>query len=193
MAESQNSSTSSSDKDSLVSNERNISTVVNKCSNKATKTDLASIDDEDGSEHFLCSKEKNGFGTGGAKTDKQEVMKTLHNEQQSNVESKLPKIIKNIPMSLKEGKARENSSPMRGNRSPMRGNRIKAGGATQKTKIETLPKLPKSNFVAPVFKPNIVSPIVTPEKATPDPAKRMHGSHLLKHQVRTIRCYLLHY
>lgn len=176
MVENQNSSSTSSDKDSLVSSERNISTAVPKCNNKATETDLASIDDEDGSEHLLRSEEKNGSGTGYAKTDELGVMKTLHDEQQSNVESKQPKIIKNIMMSLKEGKVRENSSPMRDNR-------IKPGSATQKTKTETLPKLPKSNFVAPGFKPNFVSPTVTPAKVTPDPVKRMHGSHLLKYQV----------
>ncbi|KAF7823195.1 Serine/threonine-protein kinase Nek5 [Senna tora] len=68
----------------------------------------------------------------------------------------------------------------------MRGNRIKVSGATQRTKTETLLKLPKSHFVAPGFKPNFVSPTISPAKVTPDPVKRIHGSHLLKHQLLMI-------
>ncbi|KAF7805746.1 Serine/threonine-protein kinase Nek5 [Senna tora] len=177
MAESQNSCSSSSDKDSSMSNERSISTVVLKCDHKTTETDLASMDDEDDSEHNLLSEEENRLSTGNAKKEGQEIMKPSHNEHRLVVESKQPKTIKNIMMALKEGKARENGSPMRGNR-------IKAGGvSTQKANTETLPKLPKYNAPTPGFKPNSESPTVVPAKTSPDPTKRMLGLHPLKNQV----------
>nr|KYP68676.1 Serine/threonine-protein kinase Nek5 [Cajanus cajan] len=172
MAESQNSNSSSSDKDSLMSNEKNIATAVPKCDNKATETDQISIDD-DGSD------EENGSSNAIAntKTAEQEVMKPSHNEHHSNVESKQPKTIRNIMMALKEGKVREATSPMRGNR-------IKPGGVpTQKISTETLSKLPKPNFIAPSVKPNLDSPTVALARATPDSAKRMQGSHHSKHQL----------
>ena len=146
-----------------------------KCDNKATETDLASIDDED--EHPLPSEEESSSSTGNAKTDRQEVMKPSYNEQRSIVEYKQPKTIKNIMMALKEGKARENGSPMRGSH-------IRASGAlTQKANTETLSKLPKFNAVTPSFKHNSESPTVAPAKTSPDPTKRMQGLHALKNQV----------
>ncbi|KAI4334189.1 hypothetical protein L6164_018908 [Bauhinia variegata] len=181
MAKSQNSCSSSSDKDSLMSNERNVSIAVPNCDNKGTETDLASIDDEDDSEHLLPSEEENGSSTGSAKADRQELMRPSHVEQQrSNVESKPPKTIKNIMMALKEGKVRENNSPMRGNR-------IKVGGAhLQKANTETLPKLPKSIAVAPGSKPNLESAPSAPAKATPESGKRIQGLHPLKHLLPVV-------
>ena len=177
MAESQNSSSSSSDKDSLMSHERHIAMAVPVCDNKATETDLASIDD-DSSEHHLASEEENGLSHVNAKTAGQEVMKPSHNEHCSNIESKQPKTIRNIMMALKEGKLREVTSPMRGNR-------IKAGGvSTQKTNTETLSKLPKPNFVTPGLNPKLESPVVAHAKGSPDSAKRIQGSHPPKHQVQ---------
>ncbi|KAJ1440748.1 Protein kinase domain [Sesbania bispinosa] len=176
MAESQNSNSSSSDKDSLMPSERNIATSVPRCDNKATETDLASFDD-DGSEHPLPSEEENGSSNAHAKTAEHEVMKPFHNEQCSNIESKQPKTIRNIMMALKEGKVREATSPMRGNR-------IKAGGvSTQKINTETLSKLPKPTIIAPGLKPNLESPTVSHAKATPDSGKRIQGSHHSKHQL----------
>lgn len=166
MAESQNSTSSSSDKDSLMSNERNIETTAPKCDNKATEMDIALIDD-DGSEL--------------------EVKKSSHNEQHSNVESKQPKTIRNIMMALKEGKGREATSPMRGGReatSPMRGSRLKAGGVSaQKVNTDISSKLPKPTFIAPSLKPNLESPTVPPVKASPDSSKRIYGSHQSKLQL----------
>lgn len=170
MAESQNSNSSSSDKDSLMSNEKNIATAIPKCDNKATETDITSMDD-DGSE------EESGFINTNVKTAEQEVMKPSHNEHHSNVESKQPKTIRNIMMALKEGKVREATSPMRGNR-------LKPGGVpTQKISTETVSKLPKPNFTAPSVKPNLESPIVALARASPDSAKRMQASNHSKHQV----------
>ncbi|KAL2328415.1 hypothetical protein Fmac_021842 [Flemingia macrophylla] len=172
MAESQNSNSSSSDKDSLMSNEKNIATAIPKCDNKATETEQISFD-EDGSD------EENGSSNAiaNAKTAEQEVMKPSHTEHHSNVESKQPKTIRNIMMALKEGKVREATSPMRGNR-------IKPGGiSTQKISTETLSKLPKPNFAAPSVKPNLESPTVAFSRAAPDSAKRLQGSHHSKHQL----------
>ncbi|KAI9107702.1 hypothetical protein K1719_021365 [Acacia pycnantha] len=177
MAESQNSSSSSSDKDSSMSNDRIISAVVQKCNNKTTETDITSMDDEDGSEHILPSEEDTSSSTSNAKADCQEVMKPSSNERQSVAESKQPKTIKNIMMAIKEGKVRESGSPMRGTR-------IKAVGASsQKTNADTLPKLPKSNAVAPGIKPNLESPTLISAKTSPDPPKRMPRSHPLKNQA----------
>lgn len=186
MAESQNSNSSSSDRDSLMSNERNTATAVPKCDNIATETDVTSIDD-DGPEHLQPSEEENGSSIANAKTAEQEMMKPSHNEQCSNVESKQPKTIRNIMMALKERKGRETTSPMRGNR-------IKAGGIpTQKINTDTLSKLPKPIFGSPGLKPNLESPTVALAKATPDPAKRIQGLHPSKHQVQyiTICSYLV--
>ncbi|KAI4322467.1 hypothetical protein L6164_022159 [Bauhinia variegata] len=169
MAESQNSCSSSSDKDSLMSHERSIPTVVPKCDDKGTETDLTSIDDEDGSEHLVPREEENGSGTGNVKADQKELMKPSQIEKRSNDESKQPKTIKNIMMALKEGKARENSSPMRGNR-------IKAGGASVQ-KANT----PKTTAVVPGPKPNLESSPSAPAKATPESGKRIQGLHPLKH------------
>ncbi|KAJ7948051.1 Protein kinase [Quillaja saponaria] len=178
MADSQTSNSSSSDKDSLLSNEKNISKMVSNCDNKATETDLASIDDEDGSGHLLPSEEERGPTLCTGKMNESEVMKPFYSEEQSNVESRQPKTIKNIMMTLKEGKIRENSSPMRSNRT-------KASAASnQQTHTDSLPKMPKSSAVAPGFKLNMESLTVAPAKV--DSAKRILGSHPSKHQLLMI-------
>ncbi|KAI5388661.1 serine/threonine-protein kinase Nek5 [Lathyrus oleraceus] len=159
MAESQNSTGSSSDKDSLMSIERNIATETTttlKSDSKATEIDVALIND-DGSE--------------------QEAIKSSHNEQCSNVESKQPKTIRNIMMALKEGRGRDATSPMRGSR-------VKAVGvSTQKVNTEVLSKLPKPTFISPGLKPNLESPAVPLVKATLDSAKRIQGSYHSKLQL----------
>lgn len=159
MAESQNSTSSSSDKDSLMSIERNMATtlaIMPMSDSKATEIDVALIND-DGSE--------------------QEVIKSSHNEQCSNVESKQPKTIRNIMMALKEGRGRDATSPMRGSR-------VKAVGvSTQKVNSEVLSKLPKPTVISPGLKANLESPGVPLVKATPDSAKRIQGSYHSKLQV----------
>ncbi|TKY48677.1 Serine/threonine-protein kinase Nek5 [Spatholobus suberectus] len=57
LPESQNSSSSSTDKDSLMSNEKNTAKAVQKHDNKITEIDLTSIED-DGSEHLLPGEEE---------------------------------------------------------------------------------------------------------------------------------------
>ncbi|XP_010262983.1 PREDICTED: serine/threonine-protein kinase Nek5-like isoform X2 [Nelumbo nucifera] len=175
MARSQNSNSSSSDKDSLISSEKNNSALVFNCDHKAIDMDMASTDDGADSEKTFTSNE-HGTHRFSIKIDEQEVVKPFRDEQ-PKVESKQPKIIKNILMSLKEeGKARENSSPMRGNRA-------KAGGiSNQKANIEASPKVPKPSAVPPGSKLNAEAPSV-PAKANCDSVKRVQGSHPLKHQL----------
>lgn len=178
MAGSQNSSSTSSDKDSLMSNERNITKAVPKCESETTEADLESFDD-DSSELPLPSEEGSSSSNVNAKTDKQEVMKQTHKERHSNAVFKQPKKTKNIVMALKDEKVRETSSTLRSNR-------IKAGGvSTQKinTETETPSKLPKPNFGVSALKPNLDVATDAPSKATPDSAKQMQGRHTSKHQV----------
>lgn len=180
MAESQNSNSSSSDKDSLLSSERNIPAMVSNCDNKATDTDLASFDDEDGAEQPMPCEEENNLNVCIVKMNEQRVMKPCHDEIGCNVEPKQPKTIKSIMMALKEGKPRENGSPMRGNRT-------KTGSAsTQRNNIEASPKVLRPNALASGLKFNADTPTVAPAKAALDSAKRIQGSHPMKHQLPII-------
>lgn len=173
MAESQNSNSSSSDKDSLLSSDKNIPATAPNSGNKVTETDLVSVDDEDGIEQLLPTGDEHGHNDCTVKLD---VKKPSNYEQRSNIESRQPKTIKNIMMALKEGKVRESS--------PMRGNRIKPCGiSTQKINTETLSKIPKLSTVIPGLKSSPETPPVAPSKAASDSAKRIQGSHSLKHLV----------
>jgi NIMA (never in mitosis gene a)-related kinase len=139
---------------------------------------LASIDDEAGTEKLLLSEEERRLNMCTVKMDEQGVIKPTHNEHVSSTESRQPKTIKNIMMALKEGKVRENKSPMRGHQT-------KSGGAlTQRTNTETLPKVPKPGAVVHGFKSNADTLTVAPAKASFDSAKRIQGSNPLKHQVQ---------
>ncbi|CAK7331991.1 unnamed protein product [Dovyalis caffra] len=175
MAESQNSNSSSSDKDSLLSSDRNIPAMISNCENKATDTHLASVDDEDGTEQLMPCEEEKSPNVCVVKMDEQKVMKPCHDEHGCNVEPKQPKTIKSIMMALKEGKPRENGSPMRGNRTK-----------TGRSNIEASPKVLKPNALASGLKSNADTPTVAPVKAAMDSAKRIQGSHPLKHQLPII-------
>ncbi|KAF8403371.1 hypothetical protein HHK36_011473 [Tetracentron sinense] len=177
MALSQTSSSSCSDKDSLILNEKNIPDMMFNCDRETTETDLASIDNGVEFEQPLPSDEHiTNLST--VKTDEQEMMKSIHDEHRPKAESKQPKTIKNILMALKEeGKIRENSSPMRGNR-------VKVGSvSSQKTNAEALPEVPKPNAVAPGFKFNADTPTAMVPKMYYDTVKQVQGSHPLKHQL----------
>ncbi|KAB1227100.1 Serine/threonine-protein kinase Nek5 [Morella rubra] len=179
MAESQNSTSSSSDKDSLFSIEKNIPVTVSNCNIKGTH--LASTDDEDGSDKLLITEEENHLDMHSVKLDEQELMKPVHHEHVSSTELRQqPKMIKNIMMALKEGKVRENSSPMRGNRTKA------AGALSQRTNTEAMPKVPKPSVVAPGFKSHPEIHTVSPAKASSDSVKRILGSHPIKHQLPLI-------
>ncbi|KAL5575938.1 hypothetical protein UlMin_017637 [Ulmus minor] len=177
MAESQNSNSSSSDKDSLLSSEKNI--MAPNYGSKGTETDLASIDDEDGTEQLLRNEDDHSPSDCVVKMDEKDKRKSSPCEQRSNFESRQPKTIKNIMMALKEGKIRESS--------PMRGNRIKtAGVSTQRTNAETLSRIPKLSTIPPGFKSTPDTPPAAPSKTTSDSAKQVHGSHPVKHQLPII-------
>lgn len=170
MIESQNSSSSCSDKDSSFSTEKNIPVMVY-CENKATETDITS-DDDVGSENPAQNDEENCMAECVASMHEQ-VMKSANKETKTNSEVKQPKTMKNILMTLREGKSRENSSPMRSNR----------GRAAQRSNAEAPPKVSKPTIVPPTVKPNAEFQAVVPARMSPDTAKRVHGSTSLKHQV----------
>ncbi|KAL2590136.1 hypothetical protein AAZX31_13G295000 [Glycine max] len=176
---SQNRSSSSTEKDSLMSNEKNNAKALHKCDCKITEIDLTSIED-DSSEQLLPGEEGNGSSKVNAKTNEKELTKQSNNEQHSNVVSKQPKAIKTVVTALKDGKLKETSSPIRSNR-------IKVGGVlTHKINTETVSNLPKPNFGAYDLKPNLEVPTTAPSKTTPDSAKRMQGSNTSKHQLPMI-------
>ncbi|XP_039014248.1 serine/threonine-protein kinase Nek5-like [Hibiscus syriacus] len=168
MAESQNSNSSCSDKDSLVSSHRNTDTRIPNSNNEATGTDSNSKEEE------ICPISFSG------KVDETGRMKPSHVEQGSNVQSKQPKSIKGVVTALKEGKVRESGSPMRGGRTKA------AGGLTQRNNLEASPKVLKFPAPIPGSKPNANTPAVASAKLRPDSAKRMPGSHHLKHQLPVI-------
>ncbi|XP_057484310.1 serine/threonine-protein kinase Nek5-like [Actinidia eriantha] len=175
LAESQSSNSSCSDKDSLASSEKHIMATTFNCDTKGTDTDLCSIDDEVGCEQ-LPGDEQNGNDTCNLQMDEEELTEHLHAEQRFNFESKQPKTIKNIMMALKEGKGRENSSPMRGNR-------LKVGAAgIPRNNFEMSPKVPKPSPRTPGFKANVETPPSAQEKTSFDSAKRVQGLHS-KHQL----------
>lgn len=180
MAESQNSSSSCSDKDSLLSSDRNTATMVSNSNSKATDTDSISNEDEDGTVQHPLSEEDNDRVIFTGKVDEKGMMKPTYAEQGSNVESKKPKTIKSIMMALKEGKVRENSSPMKGNRAKA------VGGLTQRNNLEASPKVLKPPVPTLGSKSNADTPTVASAKLPLEPAKRIPGSHHLKHQVKLL-------
>ncbi|XP_042501655.1 serine/threonine-protein kinase Nek5-like isoform X2 [Macadamia integrifolia] len=173
-AKSQSSNSSSSDKDSLISSEKNMTELRVNCNYRSADTDMVSTDDGMDYEKPLLGSE-HGNDRSNVKTD-EEVMKPFHDAQGPKVESKQPKTIKNILMALKEeGKVKENSSPMRGYR-------LKAGVVSSpKANIEASPRIPKSSAVPSSFKPNAEKAAVGTAKGNIDSLKRVAGSHPLKH------------
>ncbi|XP_039004929.1 serine/threonine-protein kinase Nek5-like isoform X2 [Hibiscus syriacus] len=180
MAESQNSNSSYSEKDSLLPSDRNTATMVSNSNSKATDTDSISNHEEGSSEQDLPCEEENGPIVCISKVDEKGRTKPSFLEQGSNVQPKQPKIIKNIILALKEGKLRENGSPMRGSRTKA------AGGLTQRSKVEASPKVlkPPAPTLGSKSKPD--TPTVASAKSPLGSAKRKPGSHHLKHQLPLI-------
>ncbi|KAG8483521.1 hypothetical protein CXB51_023305 [Gossypium anomalum] len=168
MAESQNSNSSCSDKDSLLSSYRNTATRVPDSNNKATASDSNPKGEE------ICPV------ISAVEVDEKGMMKPSYVEQESNVQSKQPKNIKSMVTALREGKVRESDSPMRGSRTKA------VGGLTQRNNIEASPKVLKPPCPAPGSKFNANTPTVASAKLPLDSAKRMPGSHHLKHQLPVI-------
>ncbi|KAB5540720.1 hypothetical protein DKX38_013694 [Salix brachista] len=179
MAESQNSN-SSSDKDSLLSSDRNIPVMVSNCDNIANDTDLASVCDEDGTEQPKPSEEEKSPNVCVVKMNEQGVMKPTPDEHGCNVEPKQPKTIKSIMMALKEGKPSENGFSTRGNHT-------KTGSVpTQRSNIEAPPKVLKPDAIASGLKSNPDTSTVAPAKVALVSANQIQVSHPLKHQLPII-------
>ena len=106
-SESQSSNSSLSDKDSVISSEKNIQTGTCTCDHKATFTNLVSGDDENCIDPFLEDIEHDEIEM------LQEVAKEMLDDQKFNTEAKQVKSVKQAKMGLKEGRNREHSSPMR--------------------------------------------------------------------------------
>lgn len=175
MAESQSSNSSWSDRDSLLSTERNVQAMVYICEKGISDADLASVDDDSSSGLVHPGDEAHGSDICTTNIEDAELMKPLLDEQRCNSEVKQPRTIRNIMMALKEGKARENSSPTK--------NRTKVGGTcTQKTTIEASPKIPRTSSVTPGLKGNtdMSSPVTA--KAGTESVKRP-AMQSLKHQL----------
>ncbi|KAI3461254.1 hypothetical protein Pfo_017917 [Paulownia fortunei] len=173
MAESQSSNSSCSDIDSLMSSERNI---VNR-DHKTNDTDSTSVDDNVGCRQLLLREGLQETDLLPANTKEHDVGKPLHEEHGNNNELKQPKTIKNIMIALKEGKSRENSSPMRSNHARA------SGASNQRIIVEASPRVTKPGPINYGLKGNAETPAATSAKANSDSTKRIQGTHSLKHQL----------
>ena len=175
MAESQNSNSSNSDRDSLFSSDKNTPAMTANCDEKVTDSDMASVDDHEGSEPLLpCEEQTHNVCS-------LKVNDPMHpkpsQEDQSNSESRRPKTIRNIMLALKEGKARENYSPVRGNRA-------KSGVASnQKAFADVPPKVIKPPMAVPGSKSSPDTPITVSTKANIESSRRNQAVSTPKHQV----------
>nr|GEV55359.1 serine/threonine-protein kinase Nek5 [Tanacetum cinerariifolium] len=133
-SESQSSNSSLSDKDSVISSEKNIQTGTCTCDHKAANTDLISGNDENCIDPFLEDIEHDEIEM------LQEVAKQMLDDQKFNTEGKQVKSVKQVKMSPKEGKIREHTSPMRGGR-------LKTGGGVGTQHAEFESKLPKPTIL----------------------------------------------
>ncbi|KAL0460820.1 UNVERIFIED_CONTAM: Serine/threonine-protein kinase Nek5 [Sesamum latifolium] len=176
MAESQSSNSSCSDRDSLMSSERNGSGIIMNCDLKANDTDSAFADDDVVCGQLMMREALHETESLAANTKESDAGKPLHEEQRNNNETKQPKTIKNIMMALKEGKNRENS--------PMRSNHAKASsGSNQRIIVEASSRVAKPGPVSHGFKGNSEAPVTASVKANSDSNKRAQGTHSLKHQL----------
>ncbi|KAE8733041.1 Serine/threonine-protein kinase Nek5 [Hibiscus syriacus] len=158
-----------SDKDSLLSNDRNTYAVVSNSNNEIINTDSNSNDDKDATEQHLPHDEEKCPTIITCKVDEKGTMKPSNSEQGSNVHSKKPKTIRSI------GKVVENGSPMRGN------SKKAVDGLTQRNNVEVSPKVLKPPVRTSKYKAD--SPTVASAKLPLDAAKRMPGSNHSKHQL----------
>lgn len=177
MAESQNSNSSNSDRDSLFSSDKNTPATVSNCDDKVTDSDMASVDDHDGSEPLLPSEEERTHNMCSLKVNDPMHSKPSQ-EDQFNSESRRPKTIRNIMLALKEGKARENCSPVRGNR-------VKSGvPSNQKAYAEVPPKAIKPPVAVPSSKSNPDTPVTV--KANIESSRRNQVVATPKHQLPVV-------
>ncbi|XP_029116373.1 serine/threonine-protein kinase Nek5 [Elaeis guineensis] len=181
MSESQNSSISSSDKDSLQSSERNTSELAVNCDHKEVEKVTSS---NDGVASVPSQDVRGDRGVSKIEIERQNSSKPLHVDQKPKVESKHPKIVKNIMMALKEeGRVRESSSPARASR-------VKIGGTPiHKNGTEPSPRSSKpSSSSSSSSKSNAEAPACESIKTNSDSAKRAQASHSLKHLLPVLDC-----
>ncbi|KAG1331739.1 Serine/threonine-protein kinase Nek5 [Cocos nucifera] len=181
MSESQNSSISSSDKDSLQSNERNTSELAVNCDHKEVEKGTSS---NDGVASVPSQDVRGDRDVSKIEIQGQDSSKPLLVDQKPKAASKHPKIVKNIMMALKEeGRVRENSSPARANR-------VKIGGTpNHKNGIEPSPRSSKpSSSSSSSSKSNAEAPACESVKTNSDSAKRVQASHPLKHLLPVLDC-----
>ncbi|XP_023532893.1 serine/threonine-protein kinase Nek5-like isoform X1 [Cucurbita pepo subsp. pepo] len=180
MAESQNSNSSNSDRDSLISSDKNAPAMASNCDDKVTDNDMASVDDHDGPELLVPSEEEQTHNTCSLKVNDPMHSKPAQADHQSNTESRRPKTIRNIMLALKEGKARENYSPVRGNC-------VKSGVASnQKAHAEVPPKVIKPPVAVPGSKSNADTPTTVPAKANIESSRRIQAVATPKHQLPVV-------
>ncbi|CAL9168841.1 unnamed protein product [Musa hybrid cultivar] len=165
MSESQSSSVSSSDKDSLRSGDHNISGPTADCQQKTTGADSALTDVLAPNAYTPPVDAIHGNEVSKAAIERKSSSKFIHVDQQPKLESKQSKTVNNILMVLKEeGKARESS--------PMRATRVRvASGSNHKTNPEPTPKLSKPVSTTSTSKPNSEGQAHEPIQTNRDPAK----------------------
>ncbi|XP_055834709.1 serine/threonine-protein kinase Nek5-like [Solanum dulcamara] len=142
MAESQSSTSSCSDKDSLKSSEKNLQEMTCNDDHKGTNTDVVFVDHEDFEQHYSSEEHHR------ADAEDYNSRNILHDEKKCDAEAKKPTTIKTIMLALKEGKTREHSSPMRGGKT-----KVSSTGAS-KANIEASPKVLKPSSPTPTSKSN---------------------------------------
>lgn len=167
--------------------EKSIHAVAHKCDSKATDVDFAFVDEDIGCQQLMESDEQKS-DISNEQMDVEEVRIPLKNEHRPTIEVKQQKTITNIMIALKEGKTRENSSPMRGNR-------MKAGAVSNKRTItEASFEVPNLGAVTPGSKATVGTPPPAPSKTISDSVKRIPGVNPLKHQVWQLNalCFYFH-
>uniref|UniRef100_A0A7N0VD37 non-specific serine/threonine protein kinase n=1 Tax=Kalanchoe fedtschenkoi TaxID=63787 RepID=A0A7N0VD37_KALFE len=173
MVESQHSSSSCSDKDNLHSREERTSETVCNVEISATEKDCASFQDEVQQEHHLSAVGRNGAGVDDERQEKHEGSCGSQVSSEYEMETKPPKNIKCIMMSLKEGKLGEFGSPLRGYH-------VKAA-SSQRNTIEASSKIPKPSSVSSSGKSNADSCCASAIKPSFDSTKRKQDP--LKHKI----------
>lgn len=179
LSESQNSSISSSDKDSLQSSEKNLSGLALNCGHKEVEKDTFSNGVTSDSNMVPSQDVRGDCNVSKMDMERQDSSKSLNVEQLPNVKYQQPKTVKNVMVALKEeGKVREGGSSARASH-------VKIGG-TQNHKTDTEPP-PRSNrptcSSSSSTKPNVEVLASESVENNCDSTKRMPASHPLKHLV----------
>ncbi|KAJ8568344.1 hypothetical protein K7X08_027877 [Anisodus acutangulus] len=147
MAESQSSTSSCSDKDSLKSSEKNLQEMACNDDHTGSNADVAFLDHEDFEQHY-SGEEHHGAGAYPGDAEDYDSRNILHEEKKCDAEAKQPTAIKNIMLALKEGKMREHSSPMRSGKANVSGNKANIE-ASSKVQKPSSPTPSKSNAQTP--------------------------------------------